>query len=177
MSTLGRIAERLGREKLLRPSHPRLAALHEIRLEGISTDTRQVAPGWLFCAIRGTSSDGHRFLGQAAAGGVVAALVEERDTTLSLPQLEVRDGRMAAAYAAAEFYADPWNELTLVGVTGTNGKTTTAAILRHLLSTRGRAASIGTLGVVDAVGRVVPGTEALTTPGPVELAEQLRRLV
>jgi UDP-N-acetylmuramoyl-L-alanyl-D-glutamate--2,6-diaminopimelate ligase len=66
--------------------------------------------------------------------------------------------------------------MTLVGITGTNGKTTSAAIFRHLLGRRGPSASIGTLGAVGADGRVIPGTEGLTTPGPVETAQWLRRL-
>jgi UDP-N-acetylmuramoyl-L-alanyl-D-glutamate--2,6-diaminopimelate ligase len=88
----------------------------------------------------------------------------------------VADGRLAAAHAAGELWNDPWNELSLVGITGTNGKTTTAAILRHLLAQRAPAASIGTLGVIGADGEVVPGSEALTTPGPVDTARWLRRL-
>ncbi len=88
----------------------------------------------------------------------------------------VSDGRLAAAHAAAAFHGDPWSGLVLVGITGTNGKTTSAALFRHLLSLRGPAASIGTLGAVGADGRVIPGTEGLTTPGPVETAEWLRRL-
>ncbi|HEX7240568.1 MAG TPA: UDP-N-acetylmuramoyl-L-alanyl-D-glutamate--2,6-diaminopimelate ligase, partial [Longimicrobiaceae bacterium] len=108
--------------------------------------------------------------------GAAAALVERPDPALPLRQLVVSDARLAAAHAAAAFHGDPWSELVLVGITGTNGKTTSAALFRHLLSLRGPAASIGTLGAVGADGRVIPGTEGLTTPGPVETAEWLRRL-
>ena len=174
MSTpLSRIADRLHREGLLRSTGGEVAATV---VEEISADSRRAARGVLFCAIRGTTGDGHEFLLAAEAAGATAALVEEPHPGLAIPQLEVRDSRLAAAYAAAEIYRDPWSELTLVGITGTNGKTTSAAILRHLLAGGGPAASIGTLGAVGPHGQVIPGTEGLTTPGPVEVARWLRRL-
>jgi UDP-N-acetylmuramoyl-L-alanyl-D-glutamate--2,6-diaminopimelate ligase len=91
----------------------------------------------------------------------------------------VRDGRRAAAIAAAEAYGRPAARLDLVAVTGTNGKTTTVSMLRHLLHTPERpAASIGTLGVlVGTEARALPGGAGLTTPGPVELQRVLRALV
>ncbi|MDQ6611081.1 MAG: UDP-N-acetylmuramoyl-L-alanyl-D-glutamate--2,6-diaminopimelate ligase, partial [Gemmatimonadota bacterium] len=97
----------------------------------------------------------------------------------TLPSLVVRDGRRAAAIAAAAFFDWPARALTLVGVTGTNGKTTTVSLLRHLLHTDAAcAASIGTLGVlIGSEGVVFPGGDGLTTPGPVELQRVLRRLV
>jgi UDP-N-acetylmuramoyl-L-alanyl-D-glutamate--2,6-diaminopimelate ligase len=173
-ATLGAIASRLVREGVLAGGAPAAAA--GIAISDLTTDSRAVAPGTLFCAVRGTAGDGHRFLGEATRAGAAAALVEELAPGLELPQLKVTSGRDAAAWAAAEFFGDPWNDLTLVGVTGTNGKTTSAAILRHLLASRAPAASIGTLGAIGADGQVIPGTEGLTTPGPVELARWLRRL-
>ena len=171
-TSLDRIAERLRREGLLR----------EVMVAGsggitdVTTDSRAAGEGTLFCAIRGTSADGHAYLDQVAERGAAAALVESVDSTIPIPQLLVRDGRLAAASAAAEHFRDPWAEMTVIGVTGTNGKTTSAAILRHLLSARGPAASIGTLGAVGPDGDVIPGSEGLTTPGPVEVARWLRRL-
>ena len=175
MSTpLPRIVDRLRRRQLLRDTEVSVA--DDVMITDITTDSREVSPGVLFCAIRGTTGDGHAFLEQAMEAGAAAALVEESDPGLSLPQIEVVDGRQAAAYAAAEHYNHPWRELTTVGITGTNGKTTSAAILRHLLSTAGPAASLGTLGAVDATGAVLPGSEGLTTPGPVEVARWMRHL-
>ena len=170
---LSRIVDRLRAGNLLR-GDPAVPATLEIG--EITTDSRAVAPDVLFCAIRGTAGDGHRYLPDVAEAGAAAALVETVDPSVHLPQIEVTDGRRAAAFAAAEFFDDPWERMTVVGVTGTNGKTTCAAILRHLLSVTDPAASIGTLGAVDADGRVIPGTEGLTTPGPVEIARWLRRL-
>lgn len=173
---LGSIVRRLAAEGALRRPPAEVVPSDGVEIADVVTDSRRVTPGSLFCAIRGWGGDGHQFLGQAAAAGAAAALVEARDDSLELPQIEVLDGRLAAASAAAEAFGDPWSDLLMVGVTGTNGKTTTVAILRHLLSTKGRTASVGTLGVVDGEGALLPGTEGLTTPGPAELAGWLRRL-
>jgi UDP-N-acetylmuramoyl-L-alanyl-D-glutamate--2,6-diaminopimelate ligase len=104
-------------------------------------------------------------------------MVEDPART-SLPALVVRDGRRATAVAAAAAYGEPASQLALVGVTGTNGKTTTVDMLRHLLDTPGRAAaSIGTLGVrLGSAGAPFPGGAGLTTPGAVELQRLFRRL-
>jgi UDP-N-acetylmuramoyl-L-alanyl-D-glutamate--2,6-diaminopimelate ligase len=174
---LAGIAERLEREGLLRGVVHAPERADSVSVADLSADSRQVQAGWMFCAVSGTAGDGHRFLADVAAKGAVAATVERADESVSIPQLVVSDGRLASAYAAAELFGDPWNELTLVGITGTNGKTTSAAILRHVLGRRGPAASIGTLGAVGADGRVIPGTEGLTTPGPVDLARWLRHMV
>lgn len=146
--------------------------------DGISDDSRNVARGNLFIAVRGWNSDGHEFLDAAAQRGASAAIVEDPART-SLPALVVREGRRAAAIAAAIAYGDPAHSLTLLGVTGTNGKTTTTSIMRHLFDDgAGSSASIGTLGVlVGSDGDLVPGGTGLTTPGPVELQRILRELV
>ena len=132
------------------------------------------SPGELFLAWEGTAHDAHDFVAVAAAAGAVAAVVE-RPLEVAIPQLVVTDGRRAAALAADAVLGSPWRDLFTVGITGTNGKTTTALLARHLLGRRAPAAAIGTLGVVDADG-VRPGTEGLTTPGPVQVAVWLWEL-
>lgn len=146
--------------------------------DGISDDSRTVARGNLFIAVRGWTSDGHEFLDSAAQRGASATIVEDPART-SLPALVVREGRRAAAIAAAIAYRDPAHDLMLIGVTGTNGKTTTASIVRHLFDDPpASSASIGTLGVlVGADAELLPGGAGLTTPGPVELQRILRELV
>jgi len=145
---------------------------------GISDDSRRVVSGDLFVAVRGWNSDGHDFLDDAEARGASVAIVEDSART-SLPSLVVREGRRAAAIAAATAYGDPARKLTLLGVTGTNGKTTTTSIMRHLFDDGASlSASIGTLGVlVGSEGEMLPGGGGLTTPGPVELQRILRDLV
>jgi len=144
---------------------------------GISDDSRKVSRGDLFIAVRGWNSDGHDFLDAAAQRGAVIAIVEDPSRT-SLPSLVVREGRRAAAVASATAYGDPADNLRLLGVTGTNGKTTTTSIMRHLFDeVDGSSASIGTLGVlIGSGGEILPGGGGLTTPGPVELQRILREL-
>jgi UDP-N-acetylmuramoyl-L-alanyl-D-glutamate--2,6-diaminopimelate ligase len=146
-------------------------------ISGLVDDSRQVTNGALFVAVRGYAQDGHDWLSQAEQRGASCAIVED-DTRTALPTIVVRDGRRAAAVAAAAFYEWPAQKLQLIGVTGTNGKTTTVGLLRHVLDAAdSRAASIGTLGVlVGSDGEVFPGGSGLTTPGPVELQRLLRAL-
>jgi len=144
---------------------------------GISDDSRKVSPGDLFIAVRGWNSDGHDFLDAAREKGASVAIVEDPSRT-TLPSLVVREGRRAAALASAVSYGNPARGLKMLGVTGTNGKTTTTSIMRHLFDDGdGSSASIGTLGVlVGSDGEVLPGGSGLTTPGPVELQRILRAL-
>jgi UDP-N-acetylmuramoyl-L-alanyl-D-glutamate--2,6-diaminopimelate ligase len=144
---------------------------------GISDDSRKVVRGDLFIAVKGWNSDGHDFLDAASERGAAIAIVEDPSRT-TLPSLVVREGRRAAAVASATAYGDPARNLRLLGVTGTNGKTTTTSIMRHLFDDGdGSSASIGTLGVlVGSEGEIMPGGSGLTTPGPVELQRILRAL-
>ncbi|MEO8910999.1 MAG: UDP-N-acetylmuramoyl-L-alanyl-D-glutamate--2,6-diaminopimelate ligase [Gemmatimonadaceae bacterium] len=145
---------------------------------GIADDSRHIQPGDLFIAVRGWESDGHDFLDAARDRGAIAAIVED-PTRTTLPSLVVREGRRAAATAAGAAYGSPARNLTMVAVTGTNGKTTSTSIMRHLFDDgTGSSASIGTLGVlIGSEGVVFPGGGGLTTPGPVELQRILRALV
>jgi UDP-N-acetylmuramoyl-L-alanyl-D-glutamate--2,6-diaminopimelate ligase len=146
-------------------------------IEAITDNSRGVGPGTLFIAVRGAERDGHAFLAVAAERGAVAAIVDDASRT-TLPAFVVSDTRRAAAIAAAVFHGEPARALRLIGVTGTNGKTTTVGMLRHLLDEpSARAASIGTLGVlVGGAGEPLDGGGGLTTPGPVELQRVLRTL-
>jgi UDP-N-acetylmuramoyl-L-alanyl-D-glutamate--2,6-diaminopimelate ligase len=172
--TLQRITEALGEAELLAAVHGSLPE----RITSLTDDSRAVTPGALFIAVRGAQRDGNEFLGVAEGAGAVAAIVDDPART-SLPCIVVRDTRRAASVAAAAFHDFPARELRLIGVTGTNGKTTTVGMLRHLLDeSDARAASIGTLGVlIGSEGAVMPGGSGLTTPGPVELQRVLRQLV
>ncbi|MFC1640211.1 Mur ligase domain-containing protein, partial [Gemmatimonadota bacterium] len=111
-------------------------------ITAVVDDSRRVEVGALFCAVDGTAVDGHRFLGEVAERGAAAALVTRR-SDVPLPQILVKDGRRAAGVAAREWFGNPADRLTLIGVTGTNGKTTTVAIAWHLLNPNGTAGRIG----------------------------------
>lgn len=170
--SLGALVERLEDNGLLAGPRPDV----DLEVTGIADDSRRVEPGMVFCAWQGTARDSHDFIPRAIAAGAVA-VIGERAVDAAQPQIVVRDGRRAAAVAASLVYGDPQNDLVLVGVTGTNGKTTTAWLMRHVLSAHWPSASLGTLGAVLERGQVVSGSETLTTPGPVELAATLRALV
>jgi UDP-N-acetylmuramoyl-L-alanyl-D-glutamate--2,6-diaminopimelate ligase len=156
---LSEVAARLRAEQLLLHESER-----DVELSGIADDSRAVEPGDLFCAWSGTATDAHDFVRAAEAAGAAALLV-------------ARNGRRGAAVAASALFDDPHRSLRMVGVTGTNGKTTTVWLLRHLLAQRQLAASLGTLGAILEDGAVLPGSELLTTPGPVQLARTLRLFV
>ena len=166
-------------------------------ITGITDDSRAVTEGGLFVAVQGTARDGHEFLDAASGKGATVAIVQDSSRT-RLPSIVVKDGRRAAAIAGAAAYGYPARDLQLVGVTGTNGKTTTVNMLRHLLDdgavtassdrtraapqggaiTRVRSASIGTLGVlIGSEGTPLAGGGGLTTPGPIELQRVFRSLI
>ncbi|MDH3271108.1 MAG: UDP-N-acetylmuramoyl-L-alanyl-D-glutamate--2,6-diaminopimelate ligase [Gemmatimonadota bacterium] len=146
----------------------------DVAVRGVAQDSRLVRAGDLFVAWKGTAVDAHDFVADAASRGAVAAVVEYA-VDVDIPQLVVRDGRRAAALAADCVVGSPGDEMLMIGVTGTNGKTTTAHLVRHLLAPDIETAVIGTLGLVED-GCVRPGTEGLTTPGPVQVAVWLREL-
>lgn len=146
----------------------------------LTDDSRQVQPGGCFVAVRGSQRDGHSFIPQVRAAGAAVLVIAEdaAESAADTPALLVRDTRDAVAVVAAAFHGEPAKALQVVGVTGTNGKTTTVGILRHLLDGPATpVASIGTLGVLLGDGSPFPGGSGLTTPGPVELQRVLRALV
>ena len=147
----------------------------DVLLSGVCQDSRVAHPGDLFLAWEGTVSDGHDFVSEAVQRGAVASVVK-RPLDVEIPQLVVSNSRRAAALAACTVMGSPDEDLLTVGVTGTNGKTTTALLIQHLIGPKVPTAVIGTLGLVDSHG-VRPGSEALTTPGPVQVAKWLRELV
>ena len=135
----------------------------------ICYDSRQVAPGSLFCAIEGNRVDGHAFIEQAIDRGATAVVSQKPNLTTRATHIQVQDSRDALARLAAAFYADPSTRLQLVGVTGTNGKTTTTFLIKHLLERAGQPTGlIGT--VCYQIGqRVLPALR--TTPESVDLQE------
>jgi UDP-N-acetylmuramoyl-L-alanyl-D-glutamate--2,6-diaminopimelate ligase len=146
----------------------------EVEISSLAYSSQSVTPGALFFCVPGFKADGHDFAPTAVERGA-AALVCERPLGLGVPEVLVPDVRAAMGPAAARFYGDPTAELDVVGITGTNGKTTTAFLTRHLLEADGR--SCGLLGTVK---RVVGGVEEeveRTTPEAIDLQATFRRML
>src|SRR5215208_5878093 len=109
----------------------------DVEITGLAFDNRAVEPGFLFFCVPGFTRDGHDFASEVVARGA-AALVVARPLGLGVPEVQVEDVRSAMAVAAARFHGDPTAKLPVVGITGTNGKTTTAFLVRSLMEAAGR---------------------------------------
>lgn len=148
-----------------------------LEISGVSSDSRRVKPGYLFVACPGPDIEGHRFLGEAFRKGASVG-VGEKEFTAPLPSgsafLRVTEAREALAHFLNQFYQFPSRKLRLIGVTGTNGKTTIAYLLHHLLGSQVPSAYIGTLGL-ETRGRKEPLSN--TTPGAEELVSLLAEMV
>jgi UDP-N-acetylmuramoyl-L-alanyl-D-glutamate--2,6-diaminopimelate ligase len=143
----------------------------------IGVDSRTAGGGMLYVAVRGSQADGHRFVADAIRRGASAVIVEAPQQA-AVPEIVVRDSRRSALILGAAWYGHPGRSLIMVGVTGTNGKTTTTALIRHLFNEHETAGSIGTLGAFDGQGQPVASTAGtLTTPGPIDLQATLAALV
>nr|WP_210485508.1 UDP-N-acetylmuramoyl-L-alanyl-D-glutamate--2,6-diaminopimelate ligase [Microvirga antarctica] len=138
---------------------------------GLTSDSRKVAPGFVFFAVPGTKADGMAFAAAAAEAGAVA-IVGEAETPPGIAYLRVADVRLALATAASRFY--PKQPDTILAITGTSGKSSVADFVRQLFAGLGhKSASLGTLGVITSDGAAYG---SLTTPDPVSLHETLDRL-
>ncbi len=140
----------------------------------LAFDSSRVEPGTLFFCVQGMSADGHNFAPAALEGGA-AALVVDHHLDLDVPQVLVEDTRRAMAPLAARFFGDPSRELRMIGITGTNGKTTTAFLARAILEAAGLPC-----GLLGTVKQVVGGVEeevVRTTPEAIDLQRTFRRML
>jgi UDP-N-acetylmuramoyl-L-alanyl-D-glutamate--2,6-diaminopimelate ligase len=139
----------------------------------IVSDSKNVSPGSLFVALRGTRQDGHRFISEAVGRGAVAVVLEEplpgesQRKDSSVTYIRVEDTRQALSHLASTFFENPMDRLRLIGITGTNGKTTTAFLVQSLLDHAGlKTGLLGTI-MYHLGGRSVEARH--TTPGSLEL--------
>jgi UDP-N-acetylmuramoyl-L-alanyl-D-glutamate--2,6-diaminopimelate ligase len=179
---LGGLIERLARLELLAGARDGgraigIAALAEIDVLGVTEDSRRVHAGSLFVAIAGEHVDGHEYVATALAAGAAAAIVERPLPDVAVAQLVVTDGRRALAEAACWWYEDPSQRLGVVGITGTDGKTTTSYLAVAALEAAGiRTGMLGTAGL--RIGGVdEPNPEHVTTPAAPDLQLTLRAMV
>ena len=140
----------------------------------LAYDTRAVTPGALFFCVHGANVDGHELAPQAVAAGA-AALVVERQVDAWVPQIVVADSRAAMAVAADVFFGQPTHELDVVGVTGTNGKTTTAHLVYSILAAAGRRP--GLLGTIEARVGGERRPVVRTTPEAIDLERTFREML
>ena len=129
-----------------RPALPAGDVPLEQRVVGVTHDSREVKPGVIFVALRGLKLDGAAFVPAAVAAGA-AVIVSEQPLTARVPTIVVRDARLALAYLAAEFYGHPSRQMQVVGVTGTNGKTTTSYLINAIFEAAG--VQCGLMGTVS----------------------------
>ena len=143
----------------------------DVDINRIEYDSRRVVPGNLFVCVNGTFLDGHKFAESAVKNGAAALLVE-RELSFDVPQVIVPNTRIAMAEMAAELYEQPAKGITIIGVTGTNGKTTTTYMLKSIFERAGHR--VGLIGTIrNLVGNaVIPTTH--TTPESVELMRIFR---
>jgi UDP-N-acetylmuramoyl-L-alanyl-D-glutamate--2,6-diaminopimelate ligase len=159
---------------------PEAPSLNAVSVGPLTDDSRSVQPGGTFVAVRGTAADGHAFIDAAIAGGARVVVCEAlpdaaRERFPGTVFVQVSDTRAALAEMAAARYGDPADALSLVGVTGTNGKTTVAFLVHHLLDQLGT--TTGLLSTVEVRMGAETTTTDLTTPGPLDLQRTLRRMV
>jgi len=145
-----------------------------VEVKGLAYHSKAVQEGFLFAAIRGLREDGKRFIPEALSRGAASLLVDTALETRSAVQVVVPDVRGALARLAAAFYGNPSSSLTLIGITGTNGKTTTSYLIESILKEDGK--SVGVMGTVNYryADRVLPAPT--TTPESVDLQKNLQAM-
>jgi UDP-N-acetylmuramoyl-L-alanyl-D-glutamate--2,6-diaminopimelate ligase len=152
----------------------RLLGSENVRISGITHDSNRVNEGFLFAALKGDTTDGHTFIGQAVDRGARALLVETidgvdlRDVSIIL----VEDSRSSLAQISSNFYNNPTKELKLVGITGTNGKTTTTYLLESIIHQYNK--SVGVIGTVEHRYQGTKIASNMTTPESIDLMALFR---
>jgi UDP-N-acetylmuramoyl-L-alanyl-D-glutamate--2,6-diaminopimelate ligase len=152
----------------------RVMGPHGVIVSGLSYDSRQVQPGDLFFCIPGSKTDGHAFAQAAIARGA-AGLCVERAVDVAAPQIVVAEARIAMARIAAAYYGRPADRLTMIGVTGTNGKTTTTWLLESVLAAAGRAP--GLIGTIATRFNGATQAGVRTTPESLDLQRLLAEML
>ncbi len=148
-----------------------------IDVKGIAFDSRKVQPGYLFIAVKGTQSDGHSFIEKAVSNGAVAVLGEKLPEAISdkITYVTVKESAKALGIVANNFYGSPSTKIKLVGVTGTNGKTTVATLLFKLFTSLGYRCGMLSTVVNRIVDKDIPATH--TTPDPIQINELLVKML
>jgi len=152
----------------------KIIGLNEVEIFGITDDSRKVKPGDLFVAVKGNGFDGHQFIQIAIEKGAAAILCESVNDSISTTQIIIENTQSQLLPLALRFFGNPEKSLKLVGVTGTNGKTTVSTLIHDLL--RGLGYKAGLIGTVSKRIGSEELESKLTTPGAIELANDLTRM-
>lgn len=148
----------------------------ELEICDVRYDSRMVQTGDLFVAVEGFASDGHRFIGKAVSAGAAAVLCQHRPEDESVPYILVPDSRLALALVSAAYFGHPARKLRMIGITGTNGKTTSTMLVKHILE-EALGAKVGLLGTIaNYIGEEELPAQR-TTPESYDLQQLLRRMV
>jgi UDP-N-acetylmuramoyl-L-alanyl-D-glutamate--2,6-diaminopimelate ligase len=149
----------------------------DVEVKGVCFDSRKVQPGFLFVAVKGTQSDGHEFISRAVDLGASAIVCEKLPDTIyeKTTYVTVKNSAQSLGIIAANFFGNPSQKLKLVGVTGTNGKTTVATLLYKLFGTLGHRCGLISTVEYRIIDNVLPSTH--TTPDPVQLNQLLKDMV
>ncbi len=158
---------------LIKNLDAKISGSQDVEITGIAYDSRKVKPGNLFLAIKGYETDGHKYIDSAIKNGAVAVL-GENDVECECTYVKVADSRRAMAVCGAEYFGNPQNKLKIIGITGTNGKTTTTYLVRQILRLKGlRCDLIGT-------NQIIVGDEEIessrTTPESLDLFEYFSKM-
>jgi UDP-N-acetylmuramoyl-L-alanyl-D-glutamate--2,6-diaminopimelate ligase len=154
-----------------------LSQIPDLKIIGITADSRQVKPGYLFIAVKGENFNGHDFIRDAIAKGAFAVVGTEPGLTLDVPYILINDSQQALPHLAAAFYGFPARKLTVVGVTGTDGKTTTTNLIYQILLAAGiKAGMVSTVNAI--IGQQVVDTGFhVTTPEALDSQKYLAEMV
>jgi UDP-N-acetylmuramoyl-L-alanyl-D-glutamate--2,6-diaminopimelate ligase len=157
------------------PDFPKKNEIPDIAIQGLECDSRKVGKDFLFVAIQGAKADGNAFIAEAISRGAAAIVADKPAGKQPIPFILVPECRLAMAKLATTFYGNPAKQMKLVGITGTNGKTTSSYLIEHfLIADKKRVGVIGTVNYRFA-GHEIPAQE--TTPGPLRIQEILSRMV
>lgn len=148
-----------------------------VEVKGVCFDSRKAQPGSLFIAVKGTQSDGHAFIDKAISGGAIAVVAEKLPDTLSenVTYVAVKDSAKALGVIVGNYYGNPSSKLKLIGVTGTNGKTTVVTLLFKLFSSLGYRCGMLSTVVNKIVDKEIHATH--TTPDPIQINELLVQML
>ena len=146
-------------------------------VSGIVVDSRRVQPGEIFVALVGGTTDGHTYIPSAISRGAAAIIGSQSLSDLPVPYIRVADTRQTLPHLAAAYYDHPGRKLTVIGITGTDGKTTTANLIYQILRTAGMKT-----GMISTVSAVIGDEEIdtgfhVTTPDPVYIQRYLAKMV